>query len=230
MEEKALFLGIKRGNMGHRGKFISFEGSDGAGKTSVLAAIKELLAPSLGDKLVVTREPGGDPIAEQIRAVILDRNNQDMDARTEALLYAASRRQHVISTILPALENGQLVLCDRFVDSSIAYQGAGRKIGEQSIAEINHFATQGLLPAKTIYFDIPVELGLKRISQHRDSQNIDRLDVETIDFHERVHAGYERLKQQNPERYIVIDASQDLEIVVEETLMAIKMVAPEYFE
>ncbi|MCY9807163.1 dTMP kinase [Lentilactobacillus senioris] len=216
--------------MGHRGKFISFEGPDGAGKTSVLTAIQARLAPKLGKRLIVTREPGGDPIAEQIRAVILDRKNQAMDVRTEALLYAASRRQHVVSTILPALENGQLVLCDRFVDSSIAYQGAGRKIGEQSIAEINHFATQGLLPAKTIYFDIPVSMGLKRIAQHRDTKKIDRLDVETVDFHERVHAGYDRLIKQNPDRYVVIDASQELDVVVEEVLSAIKVVTPEYFD
>lgn len=216
--------------MKSKGKFISFEGPDGAGKTSVITAIQKYLTPRLGNQLVVTREPGGDPIAEQIRSVILDRKNEAMDVRTEALLYAASRRQHVVSTILPALAAGQLVLCDRYVDSSIAYQGAGREIGEDAVADINRFATQNLLPDKTIYFDVPVAVGLQRIAQHRNVEQIDRLDVETIDFHERVHAGYERLRQQNQDRYVVIDAQQSLELVIADTLTAIEAAAPQYFE
>lgn len=210
------------------GKFISFEGTDGAGKTSVLNAVAKRLTPQLQQKLLITREPGGDFISEQIREVILNRQNTTMDIRTEALLYAASRRQHLVSTILPALADDKLVLCDRYVDSSIAYQGAGRKIGETKVADINLFATDGVLPFKTIYFDIPVKVGLKRIAAHRQEQ-IDRLDVETIDFYERVHAAYDRLALADSNRYIIIDATQPLELVVEATMNQLKLVAPEYF-
>jgi dTMP kinase len=191
------------------GHFISFEGPDGAGKTTILKAMVERYEERLQDRLTVTREPGGNPISEAIRSIILDKNNTEMDPRTEALLYAAARRQHLIETILPALNQDHVVFCDRFVDSSIAYQGAGREIGPDAVYEMNLFATEGQLPEKTIYLDIPSELGLKRIMTHR-TDDVDRLDLEKLDFHQRVRAAYLRLAEKFPERIAVIDASQPL--------------------
>jgi len=211
------------------GTFISFEGPDGAGKTSALQAITAQIAPALGDQLTITREPGGNPISESIRAIILDRANTAMDYRTEALLYAAARRQHLAETILPDLAAGKLVLCDRYVDSSVAYQGAGRQIGEDAVAQMNEFATDGLLPALTVYFDVPAEVGLRRIQAHRDPQQVDRLDVEKAAFHDRVRAAYLKLQAAHPERIKLIDATQEPQIVVEQALALIKATASAYF-
>lgn len=211
------------------GMFITFEGSDGAGKTSVMNQIGAIFQKELGNQLLVTREPGGNKISEQVRRVILDRENTDMDYRTEALLYAAARRQHLVETILPALARNQLVLCDRYVDSSVAYQGAGREIGMQAVAKMNEFATEKLIPDKTIYFDIPVKVGLTRIAKHRDASKIDRLDVETTAFHNRVHDGYMAIIKQAGERFVVIDATQPIASVVAATVSAIRQIAAEYF-
>ncbi|MBF7124348.1 dTMP kinase [Pediococcus pentosaceus] len=194
------------------GHFISFEGPDGAGKTTVLQAMVEHYQQRLKDQLTVTREPGGNPISEAIRTIILDKNNTEMDERTEALLYTAARRQHLVETILPALKKNHVVFCDRFVDSSIAYQGAGRKIGTDAVYQMNLFATEGALPEKTIYLDVPSELGLKRIMTHR-TEDVDRLDLEQLDFHQRVRSAYLDLAKKFPDRIVVIDASQELDDV-----------------
>ncbi len=162
--------------------------------------------------------------------MILDWDNTEMDYRTEALLYAAARRQHLVETILPALKDYKLVLCDRYVDSSVAYQGAGRQIGMSQVARMNEFATEKLLPFKTIYFDIPVEVGLERIAKHRDSRKIDRLDVETTAFHKRVHQGYMKIRDQNADRFISIDATQPIDAVVNDTITIIHQIAGEYFK
>ncbi|TGD19668.1 dTMP kinase [Levilactobacillus suantsaiihabitans] len=211
------------------GTFISFEGPDGAGKTSALQAITAEIAPALGDRLTITREPGGNPISESIRSIILDRANTAMDYRTEALLYAAARRQHLAQTILPALAADKLVLCDRYVDSSVAYQGAGREIGEAAVAKMNEFATDGLLPELTIYFDVPAVVGLRRIQAHRDPTKVDRLDVEQTAFHDRVRAAYLKLQAAHPDRIKLIDATQDPATVVAQSLALIKQTAPAYF-
>lgn len=195
------------------GKFISFEGPDGAGKTTALNSIVADLTPQLNDNLVVTREPGGNRISEAIRDIILDRKNTEMDDRTEALLYAAARRQHIVETIMPALKSGKMVLCDRYVDSSVAYQGAGREIGVNEVYQMNLFATAGLLPDLTIYFDVPSEIGLRRIMTHRTDE-INRLDVEQLSFHKRVRASYLKIAEQNPQRIQVIDATQSKAKVV----------------
>lgn len=197
------------------GQFISLEGPDGAGKTSVLTAITDRLQQAHDNRILITREPGGNRIAEAIRSLILDPQNTDMDDRTEALLYAASRRQNITKTIQPALDEGKIVICDRFVDSSVAYQGAGRQIGEQAVFDMNMFATNGLLPEKTLYFDIPSEVGLARIKAHRES--VDRLDAETLAFHQRVRASYLRQMAKFPDRFIKIDATRPLDQVIETT-------------
>lgn len=203
------------------GKFISFEGPDGAGKTSVITAIQAELEQQLGkEKVMYTREPGGNHISEQIRRVLFDEHNTDMDGRTEALLFASARRQHIVSEILPALKDGKVILCDRYVDSSIAYQGAGRHLGEQKIWQINQYAIDGLLPDLTIYLDIESKLGLQRIAEHRADQ-VNRLDEEQLSFHKTVREAFLRLQRENPERIKLIDASQSLPKVISDVKQTI---------
>lgn len=203
------------------GKFISFEGPDGAGKTSVITAIQAELEQQLGnEKVMYTREPGGNHISEQIRRVLFDEHNTDMDGRTEALLFAAARRQHIVSEILPALKAGKVILCDRYVDSSIAYQGAGRHLGEQKIWQINQYAIDGLLPDLTIYLDVESKLGLQRIARHRANQ-VNRLDEEQLSFHKTVREAFLRLQREDPERIKLIDASQSLPKVISDVKQTI---------
>ncbi|MEI5993236.1 dTMP kinase [Candidatus Enterococcus mansonii] len=211
-----------------QGIFITIEGPDGAGKTSVLNELYPRLDLAAERSIIKTREPGGIPIAEKIRQIILDPKNQEMDERTEALLYAAARRQHLMEKVLPALEEGKIVLCDRFVDSSLAYQGAGRRIGVEAIAAINEFAIEGTKPNFTIYLDVDSDTGLNRIRNHRQQQ-IDRLDSEGLEFHQRVRHEYLKLVEENPERITKIDARMSLEDVVEATFQAIVTRYPEYF-
>lgn len=196
-----------------RGLLISFEGPDGAGKTSVLEALLPRLEGLWPAGLVTTREPGGVAIAEQIREVILDVNNTAMDSTTELLLYMAARRQHLVEKVLPALDAGKLVLMDRFIDSSVAYQGYGRGLNVAAVNWLNTFATDGLVPDLTLYFDVPSELGLARIGQS-PSREVNRLDLERLDLHHRVRSGYQVLAEQE-KRIVTIDASQDLPAVIE---------------
>ncbi len=211
------------------GNFISFEGPDGAGKTSVINALVAELKPSMGDQLVVTREPGGDPFSAKLRKILFDDNNKGMDGRTEALLFAADRRHHVVSTIMPALAAEKTIFCDRYVDSSVAYQGGGRQLGEQEIWDINAFATNGVMPQLTVYFEIAPEVGIARIEAHRTDQ-VNRLDEETMNFHHRVHAAYQHLYQQYPQRISCIDASKPLPEVIAETRQVIHDRFPELFD
>lgn len=163
--------------------------------------------------LVTTREPGGVAIAEEIRSVILNPENTAMDDKTELLLYIAARRQHLKERILPALEAGKLLLVDRFIDSSVAYQGFGRGLDVEDIHWLNAYATDGLVPDLTLYFDIDVEEGLARIAKNRH-HDVDRLDMETVDMHDRVRQGYLSQLEQHPERIVKVDASQELEAVI----------------
>lgn len=195
------------------GLLITFEGPDGAGKTSALTELVPRLQQIVRRPIVVTREPGGNPISEAIRQIILDPKNTAMDKRTEALLYAAARRQHIVEKIRPALAADKMVLCDRFVDSSLAYQGAGRDIGVTAVGKMNEFATEQLAPDLTLYLDVPSELGLQRIAAHRQSQN-DRLDQEALSFHQKVRGEYLALAKQYPQRIKTIDATQSLEQVI----------------
>lgn len=187
-----------------KGLFVTIEGGDGSGKTTALDAICAHLCQK-GVDFIRTREPGGSVIAEQIRQVILNPANTAEDSRTEALLYAASRRQHLVEIILPALAENKLVLCDRFIDSSVAYQGYGRGLPVDDILAINQFALQGRMPDKTLYFDVDPTVGLQRVKKR---SNLDRLDQETLAFHKRVHDGYAKIVAQQPQRFIVIDAQQ----------------------
>ncbi|MDR1795600.1 MAG: dTMP kinase [Erysipelotrichaceae bacterium] len=200
--------------MKHKGWFISIEGPDGSGKSTVGAYIEKQLTEE-GYSVLFTREPGGIEIAEEIRSIILDPKNTAMDQKTEALLYAASRRQHLIQKILPAIEEGKLVLCDRFVDSSLAYQGAGRGIGIDAVLSINQFAIEGHFPDLTIYLDLSAEAGLKRL---KDRVFLDRLDREALDFHQRVTAGYQEVLARFSDRIVSVDASQAPEKVAADAL------------
>lgn len=211
------------------GLFITIEGPDGAGKTSILNELLPLLKKVAKTKIIQTREPGGIPIAEEIRAVILDPKNARMDERTEALLYAAARRQHLVEKVLPALSEGSIVLCDRFVDSSLAYQGAGRRIGVSEIARLNEFATEGTTPDFTLYLDIDSDTGLHRIKENRRGQ-IDRLDSEGLEFHQRVRHAYLKIAEENPERIYKIDARKSFEEVLQTSYRAIVEQYPQFFE
>lgn len=202
------------------GIFISLEGPDGSGKSTAAKKILPQLQQLSTQEVVLTREPGGSAIAEQLRDIILDVHNSTMDARTEALLYAAQRRQHIVDVILPALQANKIVLSDRYIDSSVAYQGAGRQLGMQEIWQLNLFATQKLLPQLTLYFDIPPAVGLKRIQQKR-AQAADRLEKEQLDFHQRVTAAYQQLIKQDADRIVKIDALQTPDQVVADCLAII---------
>ncbi|AYV68775.1 dTMP kinase [Niallia circulans] len=199
-----------------KGLFITLEGPEGAGKTTVIDMLlnyyqeKEL-------QIIKTREPGGIPISEKIRNIILDPKHIEMDARTEALLYAAARRQHLVEKVVPALNGGAIVLCDRFIDSSLAYQGYARGIDMDEIWKINQFAIGDIMPELTIYFDLDPRVGLARINNTSDRE-INRLDLETIEFHERVQEGYSKVIEKFPERIIKVDASKPLEQVLEDTV------------
>lgn len=200
-----------------KGKFITFEGPDGSGKTTVSTAVVEKLKEA-GVPVLYSREPGGSAIAEQIRNVILDPKNTAMDARTEALLYAASRRQHLKEIIEPALDKGINVICDRFIDSSLAYQGYGRHIGEKEVYQINEFAIESHMPDKTIFLKISAEDGLARI-QNRSF--LDRLDQESIAFHDDVFNGYEKVVEKYKDRMIIVDASKEVDAVIEDAYKAV---------
>lgn len=200
--------------------FITFEGGEGSGKSSAMREVAARLEKE-GIPFIVTREPGGTPIAEEIRDVILDKKNTAMDPRTEALLYAASRRQHLVEKVWPALKEGKLVLCDRFLDSSLAYQGGARGLGIDQILSINLFATEGSFPDLTLLFDIEPEAGLERIAANK-GREVNRLDLEKMAFHHAVRAGFHELAKRYPERYVVLDASKPLQEVVEDAYQAIK--------
>jgi len=197
-----------------RGYFITAEGNEGAGKTTILRMAARYLEEK-GLRVAVTREPGGIPIAEQIRAVLLDRNNAGMDGRTEALLYAAARRQHFVEKIVPLLESGVTVLCDRFIDSSLAYQGHARGIGIEPVLEINRFAVGGTFPDLTLYLDVDPRVGLERIRAGGERE-INRLDLESLAFHQKVREGYRLVAGLFPERIRTIDAAGGLDEVFAE--------------
>lgn len=193
-----------------RGYFIVLEGVEGSGKSSET----ELLARQLrskGHDVVVTREPGGTRIGEQIRNITHDPANVDLDPMTEAYLMAASRAQHVREIIAPALEDGKIIISDRFVDSSIAYQGYGRDLGAKDIAALNELAVDGARPDIVFLLDAPPAFGLARLEQFGKKK--DRMDMQKKDFYDRVREGYLSLAKHNPSRYVVVDATKSIEEV-----------------
>lgn len=203
-----------------QGKLITIEGLDGAGKTTVIKNVLKRLANHSELEFVYTREPGGNQIAEQIREVILNQKNSNMDAVTETLLYAAARRQHLIEDIKPMLEQGKIVICDRFVDSSIAYQGVGRGVGYDKVKQINDLITNEIKPDLTLYFEIDPQIGLKRISDHRIDE-VNRLDKEEVKFYKKVAQGYRQLIKNDPERFEIINAEQSISDTEDDVIVAL---------
>jgi dTMP kinase len=191
---------------------ISIEGGEGAGKSTIIEKIAEFLS---GKHLayIITREPGGVRISEKIRNIILEKTFTEMDPRTEALLFAAARRQHLVEKVLPALNEGKIVIFDRFVDSSLVYQGYVRGIGVSEVYDINQFAIEGFLPDLTLYLDVDPSEGLKRISINPERE-INKLDLEGLTFHQKVQEGYLKLLETYPERIVKIDANDILENVL----------------
>lgn len=200
--------------------FITIEGVEGSGKSSSTNDVVNRLRKE-GYDIITTREPGGTPIAEKIRDIILDVNNTNLDPRAEALLYAASRRQHLIEKVWPALKQDKIVICDRFIDSSLAYQGGARNLGIDNITNINMFATENTWPDLTLLFDINPELGLERIRKNQ-GREVNRLDLEKIEFHKKVRETFLRLAKKYPDRYVIIDASKSQKEVEEEVYNIIK--------
>lgn len=207
----------KKRGMCMKGLFITFEGPDGSGKTTISTAVTKKLQ-EMGYDAIYTREPGGIDIAEQIRDVILNPKNVAMDAKTEALLYAASRRQHLTEKVLPALEKGQIVICDRFIDSSLAYQGYARNLGIDEVYKINEFAIEGHFPDATIFLNLSYEDGLKRIEKRAFK---DRLDLESNNFHQKVSKGYQIVLEKYRHRMQIVDANQDVDRVMQDALDAV---------
>ena len=205
--------------MAARGVFITFEGGDGSGKSTQIQSVREWFE-SRGREVIVTREPGGTELGTEIRRLVQN-GPEDVDARTEALLYAADRAYHVATVIGPALERGAVVLGDRYIDSSLAYQGAARSLGVDEIASLSAWATQGLYPSLTFLLDLPPEVGARRRTDAPD-----RMERESMDFHERVRHQYLRLADAEPDRIVVIDAVG----TVDEVFSEIRGVLVERFE
>jgi len=197
---------------GDRGYFLVFEGGEGAGKSTQMAALVKWLE-ARGEEVVTTREPGGTTIGERIRKLLLDNEASEMEPRTEALLYAADRAQHVAEVIRPALETGKIVVSDRFVDSSLAYQGMARGLGLDEIYQISSWATGGLIPNLVIYLQVDPHTAMHRVDGERD-----RIENEDRDFHESVAAAYLQLSKKFPERFIVVDASRSAAEVHQEVV------------
>ena len=196
-----------------RGIFISLEGGDGAGKSTQMNNIEKYFSER-GYSCVRTREPGGTSIGEKLREIVLDKDNPEMEPVTEMMIYAAAIAHQVREFIRPAISEGKVVICDRFVDSSIAYQQYGRELGMQ-VTEVNNMAIDGLLPDITFWMDINPEAGRERIGMREDSE-LDRLESEKLDFHQRVYEGYKLLCQQNADRIKRIDATKSIEEMKDE--------------
>ena len=193
------------------GLFVTFEGPEGCGKTSQISLLAAYLRDQ-GYDVLTTREPGGTPVSERVRAIVLDPSHTDMEPTTEFLLFSAARAQHVAEVIRPHLERGGVVLCDRFADSSLAYQGYGYGLDLEVRRAITHFATGGLVPDLTLFLDLPVEAGLRRKAGGRgDAWN--RMEQKQLAYHERVRAGYLAMAAAEPDRWVTIDATGDIQVV-----------------
>lgn len=191
-----------------QGIFISMEGPDGSGKSTQIELLKSYLESKGYDEIIITREPGGTVISEAIRGIILNKDYSEMGYMTEALLYASARAQLVSEVIKPALEAGKAVISDRFVDSSAVYQGMARGLGVDVAYQINSYAIQGIMPQLTIHMDLPAKVG---ISRKKEQAELDRMELETLEFHEKVAEGYRTLAKLAPERIRTIDATMSIE-------------------
>lgn len=203
-----------------KGYFITFEGTDGSGKTSVIKEVEKHFS-NQGYQVLITREPGGIRISEKIRDILLGKEYPEMDPRTEALLFAASRRQHLMEKIKPALEAGMLVLCDRYVDSSLVYQGIARNLGIDEVWNINAFAIENFLPELTILVDVLPEIALARIHKNLNRE-VNRLDLEQRSFHDLTYFGYQSLLTKFPDRIKAINGDDSIKNVSDQAIALIE--------
>ncbi|PEY31175.1 dTMP kinase [Bacillus cereus] len=203
-----------------KGLFVTIEGPEGSGKSTLITKLLPYFEKK-EQKVIATREPGGIAISEEIREILHKQEHTMMEARTEALLYAAARRQHLVEKVMPALAKNYLVLCDRFIDSSLAYQGYARGLGIDKVFEINRFATEDCMPNLTIYLDIEPEVGLARIEKDANRE-VNRLDMESMKFHKRVREGYLQLVDRFADRIVVVNADQSMEKIMEEVIQLIE--------
>ena len=210
--------------------FITFEGPEGSGKSTQIAKVRQWLLDR-GRECIVTKEPGGTPIADRIRAILLDSGATGMDALTELLLYAASRRQHVVELIRPSLARGIIVLCDRYTDATLAYQGYGRLIDLERLQTLNRWATDGLAPDLTLLFDIDEATGLSRAHARNSNMTVDesRFEGEDLRFHRRVREGYLALAEAEPERWATVNASGSIDDVFAATMETLRSRAGSLF-
>jgi dTMP kinase len=206
-DDGPLVLPVEAADEGARGLFIAFEGGEGAGKSTQVRLLCEWLT-ARGHAARATFEPGGTPVGAAVRAIVLDPAHTGLAPRAEALLYAADRAQHAAAVLRPALADGGVVVTDRYIDSSLAYQGAGRTIPLEEVASISRWATEGLRPDLTVLLDLPPETGLARA---RGRAVADRLESESLDFHQRVRATFRALAAAAPERYLVLDATRGVD-------------------
>lgn len=203
------------------GYFITIEGGEGSGKTSVINEVVSLLNKDGYLNIVTSREPGGIKIATDIRGILLDKENTSMDPITETFLFAASRRQHIVEKILPALNDNAIFICDRFIDSSYVYQGLAGNVGLDKVIDINNLAIDGCVPNLTILFDLDPLIGLERINKNKDRE-INRLDLASLAFHDKVREGYKLIANKFSDRIVVIDASKSFEEVVDDVYNLIR--------
>ena len=196
------------------GVFVTFEGPEGCGKSTQIVLLSRFLA-DMDVLSILTREPGGSNTGKKIRELLLNSQNCDIKPKTELLLYASDRAQHIEEVINPALEEGKTVLCDRFTDATIAYQGYGRGIDLQLISDINALATGNIKPDLTYFIDCPVEIGIKRAFKRAESETLDemRFEKEEISFHEKVREGYRKISESEPERVFVVDGTESIDEV-----------------
>ncbi|MDD5824005.1 MAG: dTMP kinase [Firmicutes bacterium] len=208
-----------------KGIFISLEGSDGAGKSTQIANVRQFFEDR-GITPLMTREPGGTAISEKLREILLDKNNSEMSPIAEMMIYASARAQLVAEFIRPALERGEVIICDRYVDSSIAYQAYGRGLGDM-VEKVNSYAIDGILPDITFFLDLDPAIGRERISTRAGASTPDRLEQEKMDFHYRVYNGYKAVAEANSERIAVIDANRSIEEIKEDIYDRLKRLCEE---
>ncbi|MFS1510869.1 dTMP kinase [Chengkuizengella sp. SCS-71B] len=202
------------------GLFITFEGPDGSGKTTQIQQLSNTLI-KLGYDVITTREPGGTRISDLLRNILLSTEYKEMKDQTEVLLYAASRSQHVHEVIIPALQQNKIVLCDRYIDASIAYQSVGLGIDQKTIKGINHFASSGLQPTRTYMMDVSVKESKTRLSQRINKKGeiiLDRIEQKAHDYHKKVREGFLEIANENPDRVYLINANQPIDVISEEIL------------
>lgn len=212
-----------------KGLFITLEGPDGSGKTTQIAKVADYLKEKNVD-FIQTREPGGTRISDKIRALILDPEHVEMHDLTEVLLYAASRAQHVHEKILPALEAGKVVLCDRFVDASLAYQGFGLGVGEEPVLQVNNIATSGLVPDRSYFVDVSPEVGRERMKSRYGTESLDRIEQKDLTYHERVREGFEHIFSKQTDRIVRINGEQHPDEVFKEIAKDLDQLLSNYKE